>query len=102
MLNKTCYFSEFLDILENPQDHLSEDGINLLYDLTEEKNLKGVLNFIHCEIQVHRFENHKCPDCGEDFKTNTYQENRGDCRGQPCSESIYYNECDCGWNNKSD
>lgn len=96
MIKCETYFSELKDIANYPEHHTSEDLLDVIYDLTNEKNVDSILKDLQYRIEQHRLNNDRCAKCNGKLKYIPYKE-KHEYQGVDAVEELHYRKCmDCG------
>jgi len=89
--------TEIMEMLLKYCDGNVQDAIVLANNLVEdiEINQQKLINSIAIATEELGIQENKCPLCGSDvILIDTYEEDRGECLGQPCTEKIYIYGCE--------
>ena len=97
-------YGELQEIFEDPEAFLEKDFSDRMYELLEliDKEPEQIDDIIS-QIEFERKNNDFCPKCGLPLATRNFKENRGECRGNECQETITEFYCEhCGWDENKD
>ena len=97
-------YGELKEIVENPEAFLEKDFSDRMYELLEliGKEPEQIDDIIS-QIEQERLDDSFCPKCGSPLTLKSFKENRGDCRGIDCQETITEFYCEhCGWDENKD